>query len=1003
MPPPARRTILAAAAALVAAYGLAGFLLAPGLVRGALLDGMGKALVTRPDLARVRVNPFALSLTLEGFHMRDAAGDSVAGFDRLYLRFDPLGSLFSRAWTLARLEVTRPSATLEILPDRTLNLTRLVRPRPAGADSGGAAPAWRIGRLTLEDGSLRFADRSRVPAFGKSLGPIRLELTDFGNLDRSRNASAFEAHTALGETLSWHGRFTMQPFRSEGELRAGALRAITLAGLIGEASPFVVAGGAYTLASRYVLDAATTPADVRLTGLALDVREAALVDRASGDTAITVRALASEGGSFDLVRSALELGRVRADGARVRVAMLADGQLDLARWAAPAAAADGSAAVSSSPAAAAPASSDAPAPASPSAAPADSAPPLVTSIASATVSGLAFELADRRLEPPATIGLRAARAEIAGFTTAPDSAFTLALECSLGARGRATAEGRVVPSAPSADLALEVRGFDLAALEPYVQAFARIRLARGAADADGRLLFNRFGAKGPLLRFTGRARSSDFAAMDLKVGTELLAWKALALEGLEYDALPGRIAVRSVTATQPYVRMVVASDQTTNFQATQVPPDSMPAAFRPAAGAAPDTMPVRIGSVKVVDGSMYFADLSLTPSFATGVQQMNGEITGLSSAQAASAAIRIEGKVDAYAPARIAGTVNPLNGRARTDVAVTFENIELTTFTPYSGKFMGYRIEKGKLDLDLRYKIENRELDATNKVFVRQLTLGDRVESPDATKLPVKFAIALLKDRDGNIDLNLPVKGNLDDPKFSVMPIVMKVLVGLVTKAVSSPFALFGAVFGGDEPAAPDVSFRFGSSELDTAAVRKLEVVRQGLADRPNLRLEIEEPGEAAADSLALFARAYAALLGAAAGAPVTPSPAQVEAAKLLAPAGFAPEGWAAQLTRAYVARHGRVPGLEGEVRRAPRGAPPDPSEVAAEARRLRFMDDRVKAAVRVDPAELHGLPRARAQRVQGQLLADGAIAPERVFITSRARPAVTDSAGVRVELKLAE
>lgn len=993
MPSPGRRIVLVAVASFVVLYGLFGFLVAPGLVRGALLDGMGKALVTRPDLARVRVNPFALSLTLEGLRVRDAKGDSVAGFDRLYLRFDPLGSLVSRAWTLARLEVTRPSATLEILPDRTLNLMRLVRPRPAAADSGGEAPGWRIGRLTLDGGSLRFADRSRVPAFGKSVGPIRLELTDFGNLDRSRNASAFEARTALGETLSWRGRFTMQPFRSEGELRVGALRARTLADLLGEGSPFVIADGAYTLASRYVLDAAATPAEVRLADLALDVRGAALVDRASGDTAVTVQTLASEGGSFDLVRSALELGRVRADGARVRVAMLADGQLDLARWAAPAAAGG------------APAAPIAPAngAAAPAAAPADSAPPLVTSIASATVAGLEFAFVDRRLEPPAVVGVRGATARVERFSTAPDSAFTLALECSLGVRGRATAEGRVVPSAPSADLALDVRGFDLAALEPYVQAFARIRLARGTADAKGRLLFNRFGAKGPLVRFTGGAASSDFAAVDHKVGTELLAWKALSLEGLEYDALPGRIALRSVTATGPYVRMVVAPDQTTNFQATQVPPDSMPAAFRPAAGAAPDTMPVRIGRVKVVDGSMYFADLSLTPSFATGVQQMNGEITGLSSAQAASAEIRIEGKVDAYAPARIAGTVNPLNGRARTDVAVTFENIELTTFTPYSGKFMGYRIEKGKLDLDLRYRIENRRLDATNKVFVRQLTLGDKVDSPDATKLPVKFAIALLKDREGNIDLNLPVKGDLDDPKFSVMPIVMKVLVGLVTKAVASPFALFGAVFGGDEPAAPDVTFRFGSAELDTAAVGKLDVVRRGLAERPGLRLEIEEPGEAAGDSLALFARGYAALLRAAAGAPVSPSPAQLEAAKLLAPAGFEPGEWAAQLTRAWVARFGRVPGLEGEVRRAPRGAPPDPTEIAAEARRLRFMDERVKAAVRVDATELHGLPRARAQRVQGRLLADGAIAPERVFITSRARPAVTDSAGVRVELKLAE
>jgi len=994
MPVPSRRAVAIVLASLVAAYGLAGFLLAPGLVRGALLRGLGEALVTKPALERVRVNPFALSLTLEGLAIADARGDTVAGVGRLYARFDPLGSLASRAWTLARLDVARPAATLEVLPDRTLNLVRLLRPRPAGGDTTGEPPAWRIGRLTLEGGSLRFVDRSREPAFRKSVGPMRLELTDFGNLARSRNASAFEAHTALGETLSWNGRFTMQPFRSEGALRVAALRAKTLADLLGDEAPFAIASGTYTLGSGYLLDASQSPPAMRLVDLALDARGAEIVDRASGDTAIAVRALLTGGGTYDFTRSTLDLGRVRAEGARVRVAMRADGQLDLAAWAAPA---GGAPAATTTPGG--PAAATAAAPAAP-----DSAPPLVTSFANATLAGLSLEFEDRRLEPPARVGLRAGQGTIAHFSTAPDSAFELSLACSLGARGSATAKGAVTPSAPWADLSLDVKGLDLRALEPYLQAFARLDLVRGTADASGRLLFNRFGAPGPLVRFTGAASSNDFAAVDRKVGGELLAWKRLAFDRLEYDALPGRIAVRTITATQPYVRMVIAPDRTTNFQATQVPPDSVPAAFRPAEGAAADTMPVRIGRVRVVDGSMYFADLSLTPNFATGVQQMNGEITDLSSAQAASAAIQVEGKVDAYAPARIAGTINPLNGRARTDVSVTFENIELTTFTPYSGKFMGYRIEKGKLDLDLRYRIENRQLDATNKVLVRQLTLGEKVASPDATKLPVKFAIALLKDREGNIQLNLPVKGDLDDPKFSVVPLVMKVLVGLVTRAVTSPFALFGAVFGGGgDEVAPAIAFRYGSAELDTTATRLLEAVRQGLAERPGLRLEIEEPAEAPRDSLALHARAYAALLGAVAGAAVTPSPAQLEAARALAPARFEPAAWVAQLTRAFVARHGRVPALEGEVKRAPRGAPPDPSEVAAEGRRLREMDQRVRAGVRVDPIELRGLPRARSSRVQGFLLEGGAIAPERVFITSRPGAGLADSAGVKVDLKLTD
>jgi hypothetical protein len=161
---------------------------------------------------------------------------------------------------------------------------------------------------------------------------------------------------------------------------------------------------------------------------------------------------------------------------------------------------------------------------------------------------------------------------------------------------------------------------------------------------------------------------------------------------------------------------------------------------------------------------MRFADMSLRPNFAIGIQGMSGAIRELSSAQAAHADVKLDGRVDAYAPAHISGTLNPLNSRGQTDLKVAFQNIELTTFTPYSGKFMGYRIQKGKLDLDLNYRIVGRQLEATNRVFMRQLTLGERVDSPDATHLPVRFAVALLKNKDGDIDLNLPVKGSLDDP-----------------------------------------------------------------------------------------------------------------------------------------------------------------------------------------------------------------------------------------------
>ena len=961
-----RRSALVVGALLVL-YVLAGFLVAPGLIRAAILRNLDRTLTTRATLGRVRFNPLVLSLTLEHLAVDDAGGRPVAGLERLVVRLDPLGSLVGGAPTLAVLRLERPSLSLEILPDRTLNLAHLLRPQSVGPDTAGSVPKFAIRRLQILSGSLQYGDRSREAYFRKRLEPIHLELTDFGTRRESRNAYSLEARTEAGERLSWRGRFQLQPFRSDGELHVGDLQAATLADLLEPTTPWVLARGTFSFDARYRVDAARTPAEVALSDLHVGARDLAVGDRASGIEVITARELSTGGGTLDAGRGELDLGPVSAHDGHVRVWMRADGHLNFESWAQ---------------------------------ATADTSKPMVVRVPSARLEGLALEFEDQRLRPPAILRVRGGDVHITDFSSAPGSAFATVFACSLGVAGHAEGRGTVTPAGPSAQLQVDLAGFELRDVQPWVRAFMRLNIVSGTADVHGRLAFGTFGPRGPLLRFTGDAVSRQFASTDQKVGDRLLAWRALELHGLEYDAVPGRIALREVVALQPFARVIVASDRTTNLQALQVPPDSVPTAFRPVPGS-PDTMPVRIDLVRVSDGSLRFADLTLRPNFSIGIQALDGAIRELSSAEAAHADVQLEGKVDAYAPARIAGTLNPLNSRGRSDLTVSFKNIELTSFTPYSGKFMGYKIEKGKLDLELNYRIQDRQLDAQNRVFMRQLTLGDKVPSPDATHLPVRFAVALLKDKDGNIDLNLPVKGSLDDPKFSVLPILVKVLIGLVTKAVASPFALLHAAFGGGDHESPAVAFAYGSAELDTSQVGNLAAVRKGLGEHAALRLEIEEAGDAPHDSLALLEGRFDEALRAAAAPAVRPPDAvELAAARALAPAAFEPGEYFTSLTRAFVARFGQAPRVG---HRAPKDAPPDPAQVAAEAARLRGMEERVRGSIRLDPTEVSGLARRRARRIQGYLLADSTIAPERVFIVGNKGTYRPDSLGVKVGLTLTD
>ena len=249
-------------------------------------------------------------------------------------------------------------------------------------------------------------------------------------------------------------------------------------------------------------------------------------------------------------------------------------------------------------------------------------------------------------------------------------------------------------------------------------------------------------------------------------------------------------------------------------------------------------MAIAIDAIDIKDGSANYADLWIQPHFAIGIQMLNGYVRGLSSNPRAKAKVNLEGRVDRYAPITISGETNPLIATAYTDIKMSFKGVELSSVTPYSGRFAGYKIEKGKLSADINYKIDNRKLSANHKFVINQLELGEKVDSPDAVKLPLKIAIALLKDRNGVIDLDLPVTGSLDDPQFKLGPIIWKAVLNLLTKIATAPFALLGHLFGGGEQM-NYIDFPPGSAVLAPSEHDKLVALVKALKDKEKLELDV--------------------------------------------------------------------------------------------------------------------------------------------------------------------
>jgi len=354
------------------------------------------------------------------------------------------------------------------------------------------------------------------------------------------------------------------------------------------------------------------------------------------------------------------------------------------------------------------------------------------------------------------------------------------------------------------------------------------------------------------VRLTGNASIQQLNILNRNDHARLLAAQRLQVNGLDLQLDRNQLRINNIDTDGLFGQVMISPDRQLNLAQLAIAPKAGKAA--PAAPASKTTKPmsVRIDTVKVRRSAMLFGDQSMTPGFATGIEKLEGRITGLDSRDVSSAKVDIKGIVSPSGEVSIRGQMNPLASDLSLDMALQFRQLELSSLTPYAARFAGYRIDRGKLDLDLNYQIQKRQLKAENKVVLRQLRLGEKVDSPESIGLPLKLAVAILRDVDDNIDIDLPLSGSLDNPEFSIGPIIWQAFVNLLQRAITAPFSALGNLLGGDGGSLGEVPFAVGSSALSDAARENLGKLEKVLSARPALQLEVRGLSDAKADRAAL-------------------------------------------------------------------------------------------------------------------------------------------------------
>jgi len=801
---------------------------------------------------------------LDNFELQNTQAERLVYLPKLTVGIRS-AELLSRKVSLTGVTLDSPSVV--VVRDRKgkLNLLAVLpESEKAGKNEGGdrlgaeakpetkAAPenalSLEVDELRVNGGNISLTDNEAGKGFKAKLAPVEVSVKGF-TTEKGRAASVdLAVKTDAGEEVGLKADVILDPIFAEGTVMVSGVPLKRYAPYYREMLLFDILDGRLGLKTGFVYSKTDTGPEERLSGLEVTLTKLSLKKRDEPAPFLTVPTLSVKDASIDLNKKKLVVGRIATRNGFIGFTRAKDGILSIARL------------VNS------PQTAPSPKPAKPVKKEKD----WDVLVKKVSASSWTLRMVDQW--PPRVATLTAEKLDFTGedIRTAKDSMGRINLGFTPNGHGRFTTSGKVGINPLAVDVTFNLRDVEAGSLQPYFEDKVKMVITDGAVTSDGTIKMGYREPDGLHLKVACNVSVARFAALDKQNAEDLVKWDNIALDGMEVGYAPNSVAIREVSLSNFFSNVVIYPDKTINV--TQVvereekPKDTAGQAAKEGQSVTPvlaprttipppdavakdpkNSWPVRIDRVSLKGCRVNLTDRGISPTYKTSLTDMEGSVTGLSSEEIKMADVDLKCRFDGAAPVSITGRVNPLRADLYVDLKVKLTGMDLSPFTPYSGKYIGYKIDRGKLSLDLSYLIDKKNLDSQNVVFIDQFYLGDNVESKDATKLPMKLALALLRDRRGEIHLDVPVKGRTDDPKFSKGRIILQVLWNVIVKAATSPFSLLGSLFGGGA----DLSFaEFGQGgwTLDAKARSTLDSLVKAMDARPALKLTVEGHVDAGPD-----------------------------------------------------------------------------------------------------------------------------------------------------------
>jgi len=769
---------------------------------------------------KVRFNPFTLVTTITGFELSDLDGMPLVALDSFRADLQVSG-LFRRALRFREIVFEHPVVSARILQDGRPSVADLMEPNHDAkvADSSSKLPRLIVDRLVVSGGVVQFTDASLQPVYDSRFEPLSLDVRNLITIPEEGGAHTITIGVEDGAVLRWTGEQTVEPLRFAGRLDVTGLNLSRLWDYIGRHEAVDVYEGRVDLVLPYEMKRGDDQhIHINLNGASAGVRSLSVRSRDENVDWFNVPELKVENVKAAWPANRLDIGSVRVARPHVLTVVGEDRTFNWSkvfrRTSVP---------------------------------PDKSAPQWQFRIETLDIESGSAVFEDTSTEPDVMLGLTELAVRANGISSDLAAPVPVSVKGRVLENGTIDASGTMTPSPITADIKFDASRIDVGWVRPYIESAWGSKIASGTADARGQLMVS--GDK-PTVKMSANVAVHDVEWQDSE-GIRLATAQGMEIDALTIETPPGRARARKIVIDRPFANILIERDGHLNLTNLKSPQPSSGSRGPVASDAQPDWK-VEIGSVEFRNATADFEDKSLLLPFKAEIHSANGTIRDLSSFASAPATLALEGRVDQTGSVKTAGTLRLANPMASSEVNVEFRSIEMADLTPYFAQFAGYSVRRGVLDLDVRYIVKDRRLIGNHTIVARDLQLGDRVKDSKGPGLPIRVAVALLKDKEGRININVPIEGTVDSPEWDYKKVFWAAVRTILGNAAKAPFRAIGRLFGKDEDDLELVEFDPGRSDLLPSEQDMLARAANEIGPKQDLTVAVEGRFDPVADQAAL-------------------------------------------------------------------------------------------------------------------------------------------------------